>query len=183
MTTAYDFNVTTINGKPTTLADYRGKLVLIVNVASKCGLTPQYEGLEKLYEKYRDKNFVILGFPCNQFRGQEPGSESEIQEFCTTNYGVTFPLFSKIDVNGPNAHPLYKYLREQQPGAEPTPAIIQENPLYQFLQTNHPENLRDGAIKWNFTKFLIGRDGRVLKRFEPNVLADEIEKDIQTLLH
>ncbi|HET8711205.1 MAG TPA: glutathione peroxidase [Spongiibacteraceae bacterium] len=183
MTTIYDFDAITIDGKDTTLANYRGKLVLIVNVASKCGLTPQYEGLEKLYEKYKDKDFVILGFPCNQFRGQEPGSENEIQEFCSTTYGVKFPLFSKIDVNGPDAHPLYQFLREQQPGEVVTPAIIEENPFYQFLHTNHPENLQGGAIKWNFTKFLIGRDGRVLKRFEPKTLPEEIEQEIQPLLN
>lgn len=182
MTTAYDFSAKTIDGKPVTLDAYKGKVALMVNVASKCGLTPQYEGLEKLYEKFQDKGFVVLGFPCNQFLEQEPGSESEIQEFCSLNYGVKFPLFSKIDVNGPNTHPLYQFLRAQQPGETPTPAQIEANPLYQFLHTTYPDNLRDGAIPWNFTKFLIGRDGKVVKRFEPSETPEQIEKDIQALL-
>lgn len=183
MSTVYDFNVKTIDGKSTTLADYRGKLALVVNVASKCGLTPQYEGLEKLYEKYKDKGLVVLGFPCNQFHEQEPGSEADIQEFCTLNYGVKFPLFSKVEVNGPNTHPLYKFMREQQPGTSPTPEQLASDRLYKFLNEMHPDYLRDGAIPWNFTKFLIGRDGKVLKRFQPTVLADEIEKEIQPLLN
>lgn len=183
MTTAYDFTAQTINGKPTTLDAYKGKLALVVNVASKCGLTPQYEGLEKLYEKYKDKDLVVLGFPCDQFGNQEPGSESEIQEFCSMNYGVSFPLFSKIDVNGPNAHPLYNFLRQQQPAEEVTPAAIESNRLYKHLSASLPENLRTDVIRWNFTKFLIGRDGKVLKRFEPMVSPDEIEKEIQPLLN
>jgi glutathione peroxidase len=183
MTTAYDFSVKTIDGKPATLDAYKGKVALVVNVASKCGLTPQYEGLEELYEKFQDKGFVILGFPCNQFLEQEPGSESEIQEFCSLTYDVKFPLFSKIEVNGPNAHPLYKFLREQQPGKKPTTEQIENDKLYKFLNQTFPENLRDGAIPWNFTKFLIGRDGKVLKRFEPVETPDQIEKDIQSLLN
>jgi len=183
MTTAYDFSAKTINGQPAKLSDYQGKLALIVNVASKCGLTPQYEGLEKLYAKYKDKGFVVLGFPCDQFGNQEPGSESEIEEFCTLNYGVKFPMFSKIEVNGANADPLYKFLREQQPGDEPTPDAIEKNPLYQFLSGAFPDNLKGGSIKWNFTKFLVGRDGKVLKRFEPTVSPEDIEKEIQPLLN
>lgn len=183
MSTVYDFSVNSIDGKPTTLADYRGKLALIVNVASKCGLTPQYEGLEKLYEQYRDQGFVVLGFPCNQFRGQEPGSETEIKEFCSLTYNVQFPLFSKIDVNGANAHPLYGFLKQQQPGEEISPEVIASNRMYQFINSEFPEFMRNGEIKWNFTKFLVGRDGKVLKRYEPSVKPEEIEADIQALLH
>ncbi len=183
MSSVYDFTVKTIDGKSTTLADYRGKLLLIVNVASKCGLTPQYEGLEKLYEKYQDKGLVILGFPSNQFYQQEPGSDAEIQEFCSLNYGVKFPLFSKIDVNGPSAHPLYQFLRAEQPGEAPSAEQLANDKLYKFLAESLPENLQGGAIPWNFTKFLVGRDGAVLKRFQPTALPDDIEKDIQPLLN
>ena len=182
MTTAYDFSAKTIDGKPATLGDYQGKLALIVNVASKCGLTPQYEGLEALYRKYKDKGLVILGFPCDQFGNQEPGSESEIQEFCSLNYGVSFPMFSKIDVNGDSADPLYKFLRQQQPGATPTEDDLQNNKLYKYLNEHLPENLVGDVVKWNFTKFLIGRDGKVLKRFEPTATPEEIDREIQPLL-
>lgn len=153
----YDFNVNTIDSKETTLKPYEGKVMLIVNVASKCGYTPQYAGLEALYKKYKEKGLVILGFPCNQFGSQEPDSEEEIQKFCHVNYGVTFPMFSKINVNGAEAHALYRYLKAEQPG---------------ILGTE--------AIKWNFTKFLIDKEGNVVKRFgssaKPESLEDEIEK-------
>jgi glutathione peroxidase len=153
----YDFNVAQIDGKETSLQEYKGKVVLIVNVASQCGLTPQYSGLEELYEKYKAKGLVILGFPCNQFGGQEPGTEAEIKTFCETSFQVTFPLFSKINVNGADTHPLYKYLKIEKKG---------------FLGTE--------AIKWNFTKFLIDREGKVVERFspqtEPAKIADDIEK-------
>lgn len=182
MGTVYDFSTKTIDGKPQTLDAYKGKLALIVNVASKCGLTPQYEGLEQLYRKYQDKGLVILGFPCDQFGNQEPGSESEIQEFCSLNYNVSFPMFSKIEVNGPQADPLYVYLRAEQPGETPTPDEIQKNPLYQFLSGAMPDNLKGGAVKWNFTKFLVSRDGKVLKRFEPTVTPEQIDAEIQKLL-
>ena len=133
--------------------------MLIVNVASQCGFTPQYEGLEKLFEKYRNQGFTILGFPSNQFGGQEPGTESEIKTFCERNYGVTFPLFSKIDVNGPNAHPLYNYLKEARPG---------------ILGTE--------GIKWNFTKFLVDRQGQVIKRYAPQDKPEAFAKDIEAAL-
>jgi len=156
-TTIYDFKVKTNQGQETTLAPYKGKVLLIVNTASKCGFTPQYEGLEKLYEKYQPKGLEILAFPCNQFGAQEPGNDQQIAEFCNLNYHTTFPLFSKVDVNGENTHPLYQFLKKQQKG---------------LLGTE--------AIKWNFTKFLIDRQGNVLDRFAPNKepmdLADEIEK-------
>ncbi|HHE05822.1 MAG TPA: glutathione peroxidase [Epsilonproteobacteria bacterium] len=159
MKTIYDFKITTIDGKETTLAPYKGKVMLIVNVASKCGFTPQYEGLEALYEKFKDKGLVVLGFPCNQFGSQEPGTEKEIQNFCRVNFGVTFPMFSKIDVNGDNTHPLYMYLKFQQPG---------------ILGTE--------IIKWNFTKFLVDKNGKVVERYGSSTKPKEIEKEIEKLL-
>ena len=157
--TVYPFKVKTIDGKDTTLGQYKGKTLLIVNVASKCGYTPQYTGLEKLYEKYKDKGFVILGFPCNQFAGQEPGTAEEIKAFCSTKYNVTFPLFSKIEVNGDNADPLYKYLKAAEPD---------------------PQGKTD--IGWNFTKFLIDRQGHPLKRFVSNVKPEEIDPQLGEVL-
>src|SRR5690625_1540375 len=158
MTTAYDFEATTIDGAQRTLAHYRGKVLLVVNTASKCGFTPQYEGLEELYRTYADRGLVVLGFPCNQFNGQEPGDEDEIASFCSTTYDVTFPMFAKIDVNGDDAHPLYRWLKGEQGGV-----------------------LGD-RIKWNFTKFLIGRDGDVVKRYAPATKPDKIAADIESLL-
>jgi glutathione peroxidase len=155
----YGFTVKTIDGDSTTLDRYRGQLLLIVNVASRCGFTPQYEGLEVLYRKYNDRGFVVLGFPCNQFGKQEPGSEAEIRGFCEGHYSVTFPLFAKIDVNGPNAHPLYRYLKSAKRGL-----------------------LGREAIAWNFTKFLAGRDGEVLRRYGPRRKPEAIEKDVAGLV-
>jgi glutathione peroxidase len=154
-----DIEVETICGDMQKLADYAGKVLLIVNVASKCGFTPQYEGLEALYRANKDKGFAVLGFPCNQFGGQEPGDETEIANFCKTSYDVTFPLFSKIDVNGPNAHPLYRLLKSEAPGVIGTE-----------------------AIKWNFTKFLVDREGRVVKRYASIDKPETIAKDIEDLL-
>ena len=159
MQSIYDFKVRTIDGTVTTLEPYRGKVLLIVNVASKCGFTPQYEGLERLYKKYKDDGFVVLGFPCNQFGSQEPGSEAEIKQFCRVNFGVTFPMFSKIDVNGEYAHPLYKYLKAQQPGL-----------------------LGSEAIKWNFTKFLVDRQGNVVERFAPSTRPAALTEAVESLL-
>jgi glutathione peroxidase len=156
---AYDFTATTIDGVEQSLSDYRGKAVLVVNVASKCGFTPQYAGLEALHRKLKDRGFAVLGFPCDQFGHQEPGSEAEIKQFCALNYDVSFPLYAKIDVNGDNAHPLYKWLKSQKAG---------------ILGTE--------AIKWNFTKFLIDRNGSVLKRFAPNDTPEKIEKDVALAL-
>lgn len=153
--TIYDFSMKDIEGKEVSLAEYKGKVILIVNVASKCGFTKQYEGLQALYEKYVDKGLVILGFPSNQFGSQEPGTEDEIMEFCTTNFGVTFPMFSKIDVNGDNADPLYTYLKKEAPG---------------ILNTK--------AIKWNFTKFLIDREGKVIDRYGSAETPEELEETI-----
>lgn len=144
MSTLYDFEHKSIAGEKQSLADYRGKVALVVNVASKCGLTPQYTGLEELYRAYKDRGLTVLGFPCNQFAGQEPGTEAEIQTFCSTKYDVSFPLFSKLDVNGEARHPLYAWLT-----SEPT----------------KPEG--PGDVQWNFGKFLIGRDGKVIARFSP----------------
>lgn len=155
----YDFNAKAPTGKDVSLSDYRGKTVLVVNVASRCGFTNQYEGLEKLYEKYKDQGFVVLGFPCNQFGGQEPGSDSDIQSFCQTSFGVKFPVFSKVEVNGPQAHPLYVYLTKVKPG---------------FLGFK--------KIKWNFTKFLVNREGEPIKRYAPLVKPEAIENDIKKIL-
>jgi glutathione peroxidase len=157
----YDFSVKTIDGKPRTLADYKGKVLLIVNVASKCGFTPQYEGLEKLHEKYAPKGLVVLGFPANEFGSQEPGSDEQIQTFCTTNYGVKFDMFSKVKVKGPGIDPLFAYLTNP----ETDPAF-------------------GGDIKWNFNKFLVSRSGEVIGRFEPKVdpTSAEMERAIQTAL-
>ncbi|MFA4132221.1 MULTISPECIES: glutathione peroxidase [unclassified Brevibacillus] len=154
----YDIAVKTISGEEKTLAAFKGKVLLIVNVASQCGLTPQYKGLQELYERYQDKGLVVLGFPCNQFAGQEPGTEEEIATFCDRNYGVTFPLFAKIDVNGPGTHPLYQYLKEHAPS--------EENP----------------DIEWNFSKFLVDKDGRVVKRISARTQPEELSSDIESLL-
>jgi len=155
----YDYSATAINGKEVSLADYKDKVLLIVNTASKCGFTPQFEGLEKLHEDLQDQGLVILGFPCNQFGSQDPGDDGEIEEFCQLNYGVSFPMFSKIDVNGSGAHPLYKYLKNEAKGL-----------------------LGSKNIKWNFTKFLVGRDGEVIKRYGSADLPKNIKADILSLL-
>jgi glutathione peroxidase len=159
MATVHDFSAKSIDGKNRKLADYKGKVLLVVNTASKCGFTPQYKGLEEIYKKYKDKGFAVLGFPSNQFGEQEPGPDSEIAEFCEMNFGVTFPLFSKIDVNGDNAHPLYRYLTSEKKGL-----------------------LGSEAIKWNFTKFLVGKDGKVIDRYAPTTKPEDLSKDIERAL-
>jgi len=159
MATLYDFTVDDIHGKPVKLDRYKGKIVLVVNTASKCGFTPQYKGLEALYRKYHDKGLEVLGFPCNQFGAQEPGSASEIEQFCEINYGVTFPLFAKVDVNGDGAAPVYKFLKSAKPGL-----------------------LGSEAIKWNFTKFLVDRAGKVVARFAPNDTPESIAGDVEKAL-
>ncbi len=159
MANLYDFSAETLEGKPAPLADHRDKVVLIVNTASKCGFTPQYEGLEALYRKYRDRGLVVLGFPCNQFGAQEPGDAAEIASFCSLTYEVDFPMMRKIDVNGPRAHPLYVHLKRSKRG---------------FLGTE--------SIKWNFTKFLIDRQGQVTRRFAPRVEPKALEGVIEALL-
>ncbi len=157
--TVYNFVATDIEGKSRKFEEFRGKLLLIVNVASQCGFTPQYEGLEKLWRDYRARGLVVLGFPCDQFSHQEPGDEAEIRQFCSLNYGVTFPMFAKVEVNGGNAHPLWQWLKAEKGG---------------FLGI--------GAIKWNFSKFLVGRDGCVLKRFAPNDKPASLVADIEATL-
>ncbi len=174
----HSFQANLSNGEEVGLDTFKGKVLLIVNTASKCGLTPQYEGLEKLYDTYKEKGFTVLGFPCNQFGGQEPGTNEEISSFCSLNYQVEFPLFQKIEVNGENAHPLYQYLREQAPEEE----MDINSTLYKHLQNNAPELLEGSTIKWNFTKFLIDQEGNVVKRFSPVTTPEEIEKDIEALL-
>jgi glutathione peroxidase len=177
MTTTYDFTAKTAAGEEVSLGDYAGKVLLIVNVASKCGLTPQYEGLEALYREAKDRGLEVLGFPSNQFKEQEPGTDAEIQEFCKTTYDVTFPVFSKVDVNGPAADPLYQYLRTEAPGDFGP----QYGGFFEAISKINPEAGADD-VKWNFTKFLIGRDGAVIKRYEPPVSPDDIKADLENYL-
>jgi glutathione peroxidase len=158
MTALHDFTATTLSGADKDLSDYEGKVVVVVNTASKCGLTPQYEGLQQLYDTYADRGLVILGFPCNQFANQEPGTADDVAAFCTQNYGVTFPMFAKVDVNGKEAHPLFKWLRSQKGG------------------------LLGDSIKWNFTKFLVDRDGTVIERYAPTTSPASLAKDIEAAL-
>lgn len=171
----YDIPVNRINGDATSLADYRGKVLLVVNVASQCGLTPQYDALEKLYARFKNSGFVVCGFPANDFGAQEPGSNEDIQTFCRTTYGVDFPMFSKITVSGPNTHPLYKSLVAARPKAiGPTRDSFREN-LNGFLKSNHngASTNPEPGILWNFEKFLIDRNGNVAARFSPEVLPDD----------
>jgi glutathione peroxidase len=178
MTTTYDFSVTTADGTQVPLADYQGTLLLIVNVASNCGLTPQYEGLEALYRDDKDRGLEILGFPCNQFKEQEPGSDAEIQAFCKTTYDVTFPVFAKIDVNGPAAEPLYKFLRKEAPGDFGP----QYGAFYEAISKIRPDAEGTDEVKWNFTKFLVDRTGSVVKRYEPSLSPADIETDLEQYL-
>ena len=159
MTTIADFTVTTNRGEPLDLSDKLGKVLLVVNTASKCGFTPQYDGLEKLFQRFNDKGFEVLGFPCNQFGGQEPGNAEEIAEFCTVNFGVTFPLMAKVDVNGPGASPLFDWMKGEAKGL-----------------------MGSTSIKWNFTKFLVNREGKVVRRYGPQDAPAAIAKDIEKLL-
>lgn len=159
MTTAYDFSATDIDGQTRSLQEFQGKALLIVNVASQCGFTPQYTGLEALWREYRDRGLVVIGFPCDQFGHQEPGNEAEIRNFCSLNYDVSFPMFAKIEVNGEQAHPLWQWLKKQKSGL-----------------------LGISAIKWNFSKFLIGRDGRVIERYAPTDKPESLRGDIEAAL-
>ena len=159
MTTAYDFTATDIDGHPRPLDEYRGKVLLVVNVASQCGFTPQYTGLEKLWRDYRDRGFAVLGFPCDQFGHQEPGDEAEIKNFCSLTYDVSFPMFAKVDVNGPKAHPLFQWLKAEKSGL-----------------------LGLEGIKWNFTKFLVGKDGQVIRRYAPTDKPADLAKDVEAAL-
>jgi glutathione peroxidase len=159
MTTAYDFSATDIDGQAQALSQYQGKVLLVVNVASKCGFTPQYAGLEQLWRDYRNQGLVVLGFPCDQFGHQEPGDAAEIKNFCSLTYDVDFPMFAKVEVNGAGAHPLWQWLKDEKGGL-----------------------LGIDAIKWNFTKFLVGRDGRVLKRYAPTDKPESLARDIEAAL-
>jgi len=181
MPNVHDFTVSAADGSPVALSEYSDKVVLVVNVASKCGFTPQYEGLEALYEELHDKGLEILGFPCNQFGGQEPGTAEEIQEFCSLTYGVSFPVLAKVDVNGDDADPLYAYLRAEGPG-DSAPASERGQGLLDYLTKNNPESVAGDNIKWNFTKFLVGRDGSVIRRYETWVTPEEIKPDLEALL-
>jgi glutathione peroxidase len=174
----HDFSVRTADGGSKDLRDYAGQVLLIVNVASKCGMTPQYQGLEALYRDTRDRGMQVLGFPCNQFGGQEPGTDAEIQDFCASSYSVTFPVFGKVEVNGPGADPLYAYLRSQAPGQFGPDLGM----LYEHVRDTRPEAIGTDEIKWNFTKFLIDRDGGVTRRYEPTVTPEEIRPDLPPLL-
>lgn len=174
----HDFAATTVDGGTQPLKDYAGQVLLVVNVASKCGMTPQYEGLEQLYRDKRDSGFQVLGFPCNQFGGQEPGTAEEIAEFCDVNYKISFPIFAKIDVNGDDADPLYNYLRSEAPGDFGPDAGF----LYDHVKKTSPDAIGTDAVKWNFTKFLVGRDGSVIKRYEPTVTPEEISADLDAVL-
>lgn len=180
MTRIYDFKALNNKGSEVDFAQYEGQILLIVNTASKCGFTPQYDGLEALYQKYKDQGLTIVGFPCDQFANQEPGSDEEIAEFCRLNHGVTFPLMKKIDVNGQEAHPIFEFLKTQAPTEE-----------YKGLKAKAAATLfkkisksveKDSDIKWNFTKFLINRDGSVIKRFPPTMEPADFEKDIQEMI-
>ena len=172
MPTLFDIPVNTITGESTTLAPYKGHVLLIVNTASKCGLTPQYEGLEKLYSTYKHCGFDILGFPANDFAGQEPGSNEEIQTFCTTNFGVTFPMFEKIAVTGPDAHPLYQLLTSVQPVARVNDPGFRAN-LDGFLSKNGAKTNPSPGLLWNFEKFIVNRSGQVVARFAPDTLPTD----------
>jgi glutathione peroxidase len=178
----YDFVVKDIDGEEVKLDQYKGKVLLIANTASKCGFTPQYEGLQKLYDKYKSRGFEILGFPSNQFLEQEPGSSSEIKSFCQLNYGVSFPMFEKIDVRGENANSLFKYLTNEVPYEGLDQNTEKGKFLHSFLSEKFPEYLEGNSIKWNFTKFLIDKKGKVVKRFESPVEPEAMEKDIEVLL-
>lgn len=176
----YDFKASKASGEEISLRDYEGKLVLVVNVASKCGLTPQYDGLQDLYRKYKDQGFEILGFPCNQFKDQEPGTNEEIQTFCRLDYGVEFPIMAKIDVNGPSEDPLYTFLKGEKPKQDDLGSLKTKAANKVFKTMSHQE--KESDILWNFEKFLIDRSGNVVKRFSPATEPSDLEKDIEDLL-
>jgi len=176
----YDFKALNNKGVETDLAQYEGKVMMVVNTASKCGFTPQYDGLEALYQKYKEQGLIIIGFPCDQFAHQEPGSDAEIEEFCRINHGVTFPLMKKIDVNGPSEHPVFTYLKEVAPKEEYKG--LKAKATHKMLKTLSKSVEKESDILWNFTKFLINRDGSQIKRYAPTVTPNEIEKDIIEML-
>ena len=180
MAMIYDYKVLNNKGTEVDMAQYSGNVLLIVNTASKCGFTPQYDGLEALYKKYKDQGLVILGFPCDQFANQEPGSDAEIAEFCRLNHGVTFPLMKKIDVNGKEAHPIYEYLKSVAPNEEYKGLKAKASAA--LFKTISKSVEKDSDIKWNFTKFLVSKDGAVIKRFPPTTTPEEMEADIESML-
>ncbi|MBO4250222.1 MAG: glutathione peroxidase [Paludibacteraceae bacterium] len=180
MATIYDFKALTSRGKELDFAQFEGKVLLIVNTASKCGFTPQFKGLEELNRKYKDQGLVIIGFPCNQFKEQDPGNDSQIEEFCQLNYGVTFQIMKKIDVNGENADPLFTYLKEQAP-AEEYHGLKAKAAKALFKKISDSAKT-ESDIQWNFTKFLISRDGKTIRRFAPTAEPKDFEKEIVTLL-
>ncbi|MBD3920667.1 glutathione peroxidase [Paenibacillus sp. PR3] len=175
----YEYTMDNVKGEAVSLADFKGKVLIIANTASKCGLTPQYEGLQALYEQYQSQGLEILGFPCNQFAGQEPGTNDEVESFCKLNYGVTFPLFAKVDVRGETAVPLFRYLSNAAPfeGFPEGGERLKAN-----LEKHNPQLLEDNDPKWNFTKFVVDREGNVVARFEPSTAPAEMEETIKQLL-
>ena len=180
MATIYDFKALTSRGKELDFAQFEGKVLLIVNTASKCGFTPQFKGLEELNQKYKDQGLVIIGFPCNQFKEQDPGSDGQIEEFCQLNYGVTFQIMKKIDVNGENADPIFTYLKEQAPTEEYNG--LKAKAAKALFRKISDSAKTDSDIQWNFTKFLISRDGKTIQRFAPVAEPKDFEKDIQAML-
>ena len=180
MTTIYDYKAVASNGKEIDFKDYEGKVLLIVNTASKCGFTPQFDGLEALNEKYRDRGLVIIGFPCNQFAHQDPGSDGEIQEFCRVNYGVSFQMMKKIDVNGEEEHPVFTWLKSQAPAEEYKG--LKAKAAHTLIKGISSSAKKEGDILWNFTKFLIAKDGTTVKRFAPTTEPKDFEQDIEAML-
>lgn len=178
----YKMNLVDIDENPVSMEQYKGKVLLIVNTASKCGFTPQYEDLQKLYERYQSQGFEILGFPSNQFKEQEPGNGADVKNFCEINYGVNFPLFEKTDVRGKNAHPLFQHLTEKAPFEGFDVSNAMGKILKDITENQYPEFLNDDTVKWNFTKFLVDRNGNVIQRFEPIVAPFDIEPAIEALL-
>ena len=178
----YDFKAISNEGEEVDFASYKGKVLVIVNTASKCGFTPQYDGLEALYQKYKDKGLVIIAFPCDQFGHQEPGSDEQIAEFCRMNHGVTFPLMSKIEVNGENAHPIFRWLKSQAGFAGFDPNHKLGKLMHQMLSNQDPDYAKNPDIKWNFTKFVISRDGTKVVRFEPTTEPEELSTCIESML-
>ena len=181
MATIYDFKALNNKGEQVDMAQYKGKVLMIVNTASKCGFTPQYDGLEALYKKYQDQGFVILGFPCDQFKHQEPGTDEEIAEFCRLNHGVTFPLMKKIDVFGENADPIFKYLTTQCP-TEEVKGLKDKAVMKMVDSLSKSEGREEGGVRWNFTKFLISKDGSVIKRFAPTTTPEELDAEVAAML-
>ena len=180
MAKIYDYKCLNNKGAEVDFSQFEGKVLMIVNTASKCGFTPQYDGLEALYQAYKDKGLVIVGFPCDQFAGQEPGSNDEIAEFCRLNHGVTFPLMAKTDVNGPKAEPIFEYLKSQAPAEEYVG--LKAKATAKMLKGLSKSMEKDSDIRWNFTKFLINRDGSVIKRYPPTTKPEDIEKDIVEMI-